>query len=420
MTEVDTPLAGGRASTINKASAAIISQGIVAAASFALQGLALHELGFAGMADFITLSNGLILVAAAIHTGWVGDSLVVLDRHDLPIRRALFVTSAASAVISFVFGVVGSLIFTDLRFDAALLFGLALTAWLVEETGRRLMMARGEFVALVINDVIFAVGSLGLIVVVMVTSRLTMTWLVLSLLAGSVISIVAAAVQLPRSEFVVPSRGPVAFGKLASFAAWRSGQLTMRPLGMLLARQAVAVVLSKPALGLLDTGRLVIAPILTAANGFGGFSLPYFTARRDTHQLGMGIVYKFAAVSAAGAALYLPVALLLSPVFDKLSDDGAIPAGLIVSWCIYAAFYSANIPVVNALAAIQQSRVVFWGRCVDSVLIIALSAAMASAWGVEWVPVALMVGMVVGTAIPLLRLHRSNQLPRMGVPALDD
>lgn len=394
------------------ASAAIVSQGVVAASSLVLQYLALRDLGKEGLAVFSILSNGLIVTAAALHTGWVGDSLVVLDRHAPAIRRALFRASGISVVVSFAFGLVGALAFgTGLDVGSAALFGIALTLWLVEETGRRLMMARHEFVHLVANDVIFGVVSLGVTFAVRVSGRLTMDWLIGSLALGSVASILAAVVQLPRDELRRPERGPAAMRELAAFSTWRSGQLTMRPLGMLLTRVAVATLVSKSALGLLEAGRLIIAPILTAANGFGGFSLPFFTRRRNEGRLQMSLVGRFAAISAAGAAVYFPVALVIAPIFERQSDSGPIPTTLILAWCVYAVAYSANVPTVNALTSLMHSRTVFWGRCVDSAVIVALSAAIAVTAGVEYVPLAMTVGMVVGTAIPLLVLQRRGQLP---------
>lgn len=404
-----------RRSTLGGASAAIVSQGVVAASSLVLQWLALRELGASGLGVFAILSNGLIVTAAALHTGWVGDSLVILDRHEPAIRRALFVVAGISVVVSFVFGLGGALVFTDLTVRSAALFGLALTLWLVEETGRRLMMARHEFVQLVVNDVVFAVGSLGLTAVVMATSRLTMDWVIASLLVGSVLSIAAAAVQLPFDELRPPARGPMAMRELAAFSSWRSGQLTMRPLGMLLSRVTVSMLVSPAALGIMEAGRLIIAPILTAAAGFGGFSLPFFTKRRNEQRLTMGIVYKFAAVSALGAALYIPVAFLIAPTFETFSKSGDLPAVLILSWCVYAVAYSANVPIVNALTSLMHSRVVFWGRCVDSAVIVALSALVVTVGDVDLVPMAMTVGMAIGTAIPLTILRRRGELPTAAV-----
>lgn len=400
-----------RGRSARSATAAIVSQGVVAASSLVLQWLALTELGRTGLADFAILSNGLVVTATALHTGWVGDSLVILDRFDPPVRRALFRVGSIAAVASFAFGLLGALAFTGLDVATAALFGAALSVWLLEETGRRTMMARLEFVQLVVNDVVYAVGALGLVGVVMATGELTMAWLVTAMLTGATAATVAARIQLPAEEYARPGRGPTAMRELSAFSTWRSGQLTMRPLGMLLSRVAVKTFVSASALGLLEAGRLMIAPVLTAANGFGGFSLPFFTRRRDERRLDLALVAKFSLVSAAGAAVYFPVALLVTPFFEEQSGSGSVPTVLVLSWCVYAVGYSANIPIVNALTSLLHSKAVFWGRCVDSAVIVVLSAAVAVVWGVEGVPFAMLVGMVIGTAIPLATLRRRGQLP---------
>lgn len=397
--------------TAGGASAAIVSQGVVAASSLVLQWLALREFGPAGLGDFSILSNGIIVTATAIHTGWIGDTLVILDRQRPEIRRALFRISALSAVLSLLVGFVGAMAFTDLTPAAAALFGVAVTLWLIEETGRRIMMARFEFVALVINDVIFGVVSVGLVFAVMWSSRLTMTWIVGSLAAGSAASIFAAAVQLPSSEMRPAGPGPAAYREVAAFSTWRSGQLMMRPLGMLLARLAVSAIVSRSALGLMEAGRLIIAPVMTAANGLGGFSLPYFTRHRDQGDLRLGLVARFAALSAVVAAVYAPVAFLVAPFFEAQSNSGAIPGALLASWCVYAVAYAVNIPIVNALTALRHSRSVFWGRCIDSAVIVVLGAAVAAAWGIDLVPLTMTLGVAIGTAVPMMRLRASGQLP---------
>ena len=71
---------------------------------------------------------------------------------------------------------------------------------------------------------------------------------------------------------------------------------------------------------------------------------------------------------------------------------------------------ASSVPVVNALTALMFSRVVFWGRVVDSVVIVAASAVVVSVSGISWVPMVMTVGMVIGTAVPVWMLRRSGSL----------
>ena len=91
------------------------------------------------------------------------------------------------------------------------------------------------------------------------------------MLAGSVASTIAAFFQIPRDELALPDRGPAAMRAVAGVASWRSGQLMLRPASMLLVRVAIAGILSTSALGVIEAGRLLVAPIITVANGVGGF-----------------------------------------------------------------------------------------------------------------------------------------------------
>ena len=161
----------------------------------------------------------------------------------------------------------------------------------------------------------------------------------------------------------------------------------------------------------MEAGRLIIAPVMTAANGLGGFSLPYFTRHRDQGDLRLGLVARFAALSAVVAAVYAPVAFLVAPFFEAQSNSGAIPGALLASWCVYAVAYAVNIPIVNALTALRHSRSVFWGRCIDSAVIVVLGAAVAAAWGIDLVPLTMTLGVAIGTAVPMMRLRASGQLP---------
>ncbi|MEZ5321667.1 MAG: hypothetical protein R2698_06295 [Microthrixaceae bacterium] len=392
------------------ASWAIVSQGVVAASSLVLQWLSLRSLGAKGLGEFAILSNGILVTGAAVHTGWIGDPIVVIDRHDPALRRVLVRLSALSLVASAVVGTLAAGVFAEVSWRDALIFGAAMAAWLLEETGRRILMARRQFAALTLNDAVFGIVSVGVTVAVVATRRLTMGWLVGSMLLGAIGAIALAGWQLPRTERTLPWKGPTAWRPITEFSVWRAGQLTMRPLGMLLARVAVARIVSPAALGLMEAGRLLVAPALTAANGFGGFSLPYFARKRDEGSLSMRLVARFAIASSAATALYIPLALVARGPFQHVSNSGAISLALVLTWCTYAVVNAGNIPTVNALTAQLLSRPVFWGRCVDTVIIVAGSAVVALADRVWAVPLVMSAGMVVGTVIPLVRLGRAGAL----------
>ena len=78
--------------------AAIVSQGIVAGSSLLLQLVALDRLGAEGLGRFAVLF-GILITANSVQSGWLGDSLTVLDRFDPGIRRALLRSQVAIVVL---------------------------------------------------------------------------------------------------------------------------------------------------------------------------------------------------------------------------------------------------------------------------------------------------------------------------------
>lgn len=395
---------------LRSGSAALVSQGITAGSSLVLQVLALWQLGKSGLAFFAILSAGIMVTFNAVHTGLIGDALSVFDRHEPGIRRALVKTSAVSAAASLFVGFFGALLFAERSALSSGLFALALLAWTVEETGRRILMARLEFWKLVVNDAVFAVASLATVGVILVIGDLSIEWLVASMLIGSIASIADAVRQLPREELELGPKAPAEMRRLIEFSGWRAGQIGIRPLSLLVSRIVIVGVASPASLGLLEAARLLIAPVLTAANGLGVFLLPTF-AKRAKSDDDLGEMWSIAALSAVAAAVLGTVSVIATPTVSRLlGQDPAIPTTLVASWVVYSIAYCANIPVVNALVARREARSLFNGRLVDAAIGVALSYVLTSMSGIEAVPVGLAIGVVVGTVWPVLRLVRKGEL----------
>src|SRR5690606_20718302 len=123
-----------------KAVGAIAAQSVQALISFALQVLVARLLGIDDYGRFALL-YGVVVLATGVVTGLVGDSLVVLDRADRRIRGAL---EATLLVVSVPLALVAGTIVWITGFSSpveALLFSVALVAFVVEEIVRRLLMA---------------------------------------------------------------------------------------------------------------------------------------------------------------------------------------------------------------------------------------------------------------------------------------
>jgi O-antigen/teichoic acid export membrane protein len=384
---------------VRGASSAVISQGITALASLVLQLFAARTLGAGGYGGF-ALCTAVLVAATALFTGWVGDSLTVLDRFDLAVRPALVFSFLCGCLVGFVVGVL----------SYGWFLGLLICCWLVEETGRRLLMARREFGKLVANDATYFVVSL---VVVGVFWALRIPWRVESFLVamstGAAAAVALALLQLPDAEFKAVRPGFSGLRTVAGFASWRSAQATLRPASLLFARLLVAAFGSLAAVGALEGARLLLAPAQTVVNGAGSFLLPTFAAGTSVKKLAGRAVWILVCV----VVLVGVVAAVLAEPLGWLVTGGrfSLPWLAIIGWAIYLATWAATLPYVSELVAQKRSREVFVVRVVDSALGAVLALlVLALGFGFEWVPWVMSVGGLVA-ALWLWRIARRTALP---------
>ncbi len=380
------------------ATAAVMSQGVQAAVSLGLQLLALKELGRAGLGAFSLLTAGVVVTFTAVHTGWIGDALQVFDRSRPTMRRALAISRIISALMAVLVGIVTAMLMADRGAASAALFALTLVAWTVEETGRRIFMARLDFWGLLRNDLVYAAGATVVALTAVVLGRVSIDALLGAMLVGAVASILQGRRTLPREEFDLEVRGPNDMAALARFSGWRAGQITVRPLSMLVVRIVVVSATSLAGLGLLEAGRLVLAPVFTTVNGIGAFLLPTFAKTVDDDRATMRLVLKVAGVGMALTALYGVTAALVVPAIQSaMGDDSPFPPAMIIAWTVYAMANFASIPFGNALVARHRSREVFRARCIDGVIGVALAYGLVSTAGITAVPLGLALGVVAGS-----------------------
>jgi hypothetical protein len=83
--------------------------------------------------------------ATALYTGFVGDSLAVLDRHDSRTRSALATSALTEWILCFSVGAGCMLVVRHGDLAGGLVYAAILVVWLVEGTFRRLPIARLEF-----------------------------------------------------------------------------------------------------------------------------------------------------------------------------------------------------------------------------------------------------------------------------------
>ena len=392
-----------------RASGAIVSTFVNAGGSLLLQVLAARTLGVAGYGAF-ALFVGILVLVTAVQTSWVGDSLTVLDRFDPRIRGGLVASQAAFASAGFAVAVACALALGLTDAGGALLFGVMVSLWLVEEVGRRLLMARLEFWKLVLNDAVYVGSTLLALAVLWAGGHLTLNTFVLAMAVGATAAVLVAGLQLPRQELSLVRPSWAALREVGNFAVWRSAQAGIRPLSLLTMRITVVAVASRAALGQLEAARLLVAPVLAFTGGAGAFLLPMYSDDERWARRRHSVPVRHAAMLLVAATVaYGMVTVAFSGPMARLLTAGTITIDelAVVGWVLFAAAFAAGLPLAHAAVARRQSRQVFLIRALDSLVglglvipLVVYGSPSAAPWGIA-------AGMVVGTLL-LVRLYRKS------------
>ncbi|HEV7977710.1 hypothetical protein [Amycolatopsis sp.] len=371
-----------------KVGAPVISQGLTAGTSLLLQVVAARGLGLDQYGVF-ALFLSLLVSATALYTGYVGDSLAVLDRHDQTTRSALSASALTALLLCFAVGVGSVAVVRDGDWIGGLVYAAMLVVWLVEETFRRLLIARLEFWKLVVNDLAYLLGTaLSLAAWFVSSGKVTLVMLFAAMGVGAVTAVVVGFAQVPPRELRRLSPSWAGARAVASFAGWRSLQAALRPLALLLSRLLVANLVSLAAVGLLEAGRLVVAPLQVIINGAGSFLLAGFAAGErsgdgSTKTLANRAALMLVGVTVVGGAL---MALFARPL-GKLMTGTEVEPMLLLGWVAYLGVWAAGLPYVTEVVARKLSRAVFVTRLIDSVAGLALvAAALSAGLSLTWVP----------------------------------
>jgi O-antigen/teichoic acid export membrane protein len=380
------------------ATGALTAQGTQAVAGLALQVAAARELGAAGLAAF-SLAYGAIVLATAVCSGLVGDSLTVLDRHAPGIRAGLHVSAVLVSGVAAVVGGALALLTAVVPLWAGLLLGLATAAFIVEDTLRRLLMASGRFWSLPVVDVTSLGAALAVLVTAGLSGRLTLATFVVALLVGQSGAALVAWLLLPPGE---RPRGPWRRPDLravASFGAYRAAAQTIRPALLTLLRLVVVTVAGAAAYGPLEAARVYTAPTLVLVAGMGSFLLPHFVALRSR---GAAAGLRSADRAAIGLAVAVTtigvVAVLALPWLGPLLTGGgyAVPATAVAGWTAYAVAGAVLLPYA-ALASVhgEQRRVLVLRALEFAAPAVVLPLVLLADGGPVWAPLVLALGPVL-------------------------
>ena len=370
-----------------RAGPAVLSQGVVAVSGLVLQLVAARTLGLTGYGAYV-LCFGVLVTVTAVFTGFVGDSLTVLDRFDPRVRSALVTAAAAGIAAGAVLDGAVAGVVDGGGVAAGAAFAAATAVWLAREVGRRVLMARLAFWRLVVADSVAVVATLAALTGILLADRSAgLSGIFAAMAVGNAAAALVANALLPRAECRVPAPGVSGLRSVAAFAVWRSLQVGLRPATLVVVRLLVAATGGLAAVGLLEAGRLILAPVQTVVNSAGSVLLSGGAAARRAGRTA-SVWTRRAAVLLVGASVAggLVGAVFAGPVGNLVIDRPA-PAGLVLGWAGFLAVAAATLPYATEVTVHVRSRTVFAIRFGDSLTAVALVAVLAAAGlGVAWVP----------------------------------
>ncbi len=374
---------------------AVSAQFSQALGSFLLQVMAARLLGKEGLAVFAVLF-GLVVVGTAVVSGFVGDSLTVLDRADRVVRAGLqwwLVVLSTALGLAATIGLGGT---GYLTWHQGIAFGLAGTAFVVEDTVRRLLMASLRFWSIVIVDLVGLVGAVGLVTVVWLSDTpVTLTHFLTGLVVGQLVATVVGVFLLPpedrwwaragRSQRELRGRS-----RVFEYGRWRALQVSVRPVMLALMRVIAVAGIGRAAYGELEGARLFVAPAMLAVNGASSYLFARFARTKDEtttrllRQADTGVV-----VLAVVSLLLGVVAALAAPTLGNaiVGDEFDLDRWSVLGWSVYAAATAAATPY-GVLAAVRgRQGATLLVRVADSVLSLAgVFVVVSVPWSTSAIP----------------------------------
>jgi O-antigen/teichoic acid export membrane protein len=408
------------------AAGALTGQVTQALAGLVLQVAAARWLGASGLAAF-GVAYGAIVLATAVCSGLVGDSLTVLDRRDAGIRAGLtswtLLVSGAAAVLG-----AGAALATGLvPLWAGLLLGAATAAFIVEDTLRRLLMATGRFWALPAVDGTSLVLALLTLVVAEATGTLSLSSFVVALLVGQGGAAAVAWLRVPADERPGRRLTRPALRVVFSFGIWRAAAQAIRPALLTALRLLVVAFAGAAAYGPVEAARVFTAPTLVVVAGLGSFLLPHFVALRSGPAARALRTADRAALGLAAAVAVLGGAVCAAlPLLGPLLSGGAyeVPVLAVAGWSAYAVASAVLLPYSGMASVHHRQRRVLALRMLElgSLAAVVVLVTLVPG-GPLWAPMALCAGPLLAAAavrrsilVPLVARDRGPGLPQPTAP----
>lgn len=388
----------------------IAAQCSQAGASFILQILAVRLLGLEGLGVFAAL-YGIVIVVTGVSTGFVGDSLTVLDRQSATVRAGLQTWWLG---LSFGLGLVvaaGAWAAGMTDGVTAIVFGAATVFFLLEDALRRLLMANLRFWRIVLVDTAGLVTVILTILVILNQGDLELVHLLFALAAGQAVAGLIAIGLIPRSDRYLARWRGADVPLVGHYGTNRAVQLSLRP-GLQAATRLLGLALvSAAAVGRLEASRVYMAPTLIVVGGLASVLFAQYAAAKALPLMSqIRAADRHASLLATGAAVLCGVLLLMMPWLGPMLTAGefSLPTLGLLGWAVRSVAFAGSMPFMSLAAVRGMQRITLMITLVEFVVVLAaVSLLLAFGGSILWVPFLLAGGSVVSGLIV-----RTRVLPR--------
>lgn len=386
-----------------RAFTAVSAQAVQALVSFFLQVLVARLLGIEEFGRFAIL-YGVIVIATAVITGLVGDSLVVLDRVSRRVRAGLEVVLLVTAVCLATFAAIAVFAAGLGSAVESVLFGVALGMFATEEIVRRLLMAHMRYERVILAD---ASGFLVVAAVVAASwwgSVLSLALVLAALGAGQGIACLVGWVLVPREDRFLVGLGGAAWKQVLTYGAWRAMQQVLRPSLFTAVRLLVLALAGVASVGFLEAARTYTSPLALVVGGLSSFLFVRYAGQRSAEMSSALKDADRAVVGLIGLSIVMSVfALLLTPWVTPLLFGVDVDALAVLSWLVYGVSVAVVTPYGALGAVVGRQVAVFLVRLGDTLLAVVIALAMLL-WGAP--PSSVPLGLAVASAAGGLVLRR--------------
>lgn len=404
------------------ATGAAVAQVWQALGSFLLQVAAAWLLGASGL-GVISLSLGVIVFAAALASGVVGDSLVILDRHDRVVRGGLVGMAQLIGLASTAAATGGMLGLGVLGPAEAAWFAVALVAFQIEEIVRRALMATMNFWRLVVLDSTALGFSLATMVVWYFIGRVDVGTFLVALAVGQVAGVVAGVMLLAPNERALAPVTIAGLRRVAGFGLMRGVQVSLTPGLLTAARTVVIVLLGQAALGQVEAARIFVAPAMLVVQGLGSYLLSSYVRDRELPAPALVVRARRASVKLLGTAVLAGAMVTpLAPVLGYwvTGPSFTVDQFAVAGWALYIAGSATVQPFSSLAAVLGRQPTVLACRAIDASIALGLVWLVLGPLGLSasFLPFALAAGLFTGGV--LVRHFALKPLTNTGVAGTID